>query len=85
MSQTARLMCVLYDITHLEAGRMGGRHLNEPDGPVDGDVELAEDAENILPPVEDRHLLGQLRQRFVPGQLLNREALVQAFCRRHRY
>jgi hypothetical protein len=60
MSQTARMMCVLCDISYLEAGRMGGRHLDEPDGPVDGDVELAEHAKDVLPPVEDWHLLGQL-------------------------
>jgi hypothetical protein len=59
---------------------MGGRHLDEPDGPVYGDVELAEHTEYVLPPVEDRHLLGQLRQRLVPGQLLNREAPVLVFC-----
>jgi hypothetical protein len=35
MSQTARLMCVLCDITHLKARCMGGSHLDEPDGPVD--------------------------------------------------
>ncbi len=61
MSQTARSMCVLCDIFYLEARRMGGRHLDEPDGPVDGDVELAEDAKDVLPPVEHGNLLRQLR------------------------
>ena len=62
---------------YLHGSSIGGGHLDEPDAPVDGHIELAEHPQDVVPPVEDGHLLGQLRQRLRTRQVLIRVKPVQ--------
>jgi hypothetical protein len=65
--------------SHLHGGSIGHGHLDEPDPTVDGHVELAEDPQDVVPPVENGHLLGKLPQRFRPRQVLTCKVSDKAF------